>query len=78
MSDVRSGRIDDAVSAASELIGHLLEKGDVTPDQAHILVMAAARAAVTNVEEFEVAVSAARIAAELEARGAANGDDPAK
>jgi len=74
----RTERIDDAVSAAGELIGMLLERGDVTPAQAHVLVMAAARGAVQNVKAFEVRASATRIAAELEGQGARNDDDTAK
>ena len=60
----RADRIDDAVSAASELIGHLQDQGPVTPGQARLIVLAAVRAAVPGAETWEVRESAARIAAE--------------
>jgi len=69
----RAERIDDAVSRASELITALLDLGPVTPEQAKLIMMAAARAAVTNIEEFEVRDSAKRIAADLGAKDAAMG-----
>jgi len=59
--NVRIDRIDAALGAAGELISALMEKGPVTPDQAHLLVMAAVRAKVSNVEEFEVRERAALI-----------------
>jgi hypothetical protein len=74
-NNARTDRIDDAVSAASELIAALIDLGPVSPDQAKLIMMAAARAAVTNIEEFEVRDSAARIAGELEAEGGKRGDD---
>jgi hypothetical protein len=65
----RADRIDDAVSRASELIAALVDLGPVTPQQAKLIMVAAARAAVTNIEEFEVRDSAQRIAGELEGMG---------
>ena len=62
----RADRIDDAVARASELITALLDLGPVTPQQAKLIMVAAARAAVTNIEEFEVRDSAQRVAAEIE------------
>jgi hypothetical protein len=49
------------VFAGGELISALMEKGPVTTKQAHLLVMAAVRAKVSNVEEFEVRERAALI-----------------
>jgi hypothetical protein len=63
MSDPRTNRIDDAVSAAGELIGMLMTKGPVGPGQA---VEAVVRAAVPNFEGWELRDSANRIATELE------------
>jgi hypothetical protein len=65
----RTDRIDDAISAASELIAALMDLGPIAPAQAKLIMMAAARAAVTNIEEFEVRDSAVRIAGELEGMG---------
>ena len=65
----RADRIDNAVSAASELIAALMDFGPITPQQARLIMMAAARIAVTNIEEFEVRDSAQRIAGELEGVG---------
>ena len=65
----RADRIDDAVSAASELIAALMDLGPIAPAQAKLIMVAAARAAVTNIEEFEVRNSAQRIAGELEGMG---------
>ena len=65
----RADRIDNAVSAASELITALMDLAPVTPQQARLIMMAAARAVVTNIEEFEVRASAQRIAGELEGMG---------
>ena len=62
----RADRIDDAVARASELITALLDLGPVTPQQGKLIMVAAARAAVTNIEEFEVRDSAQRVAAEIE------------
>jgi hypothetical protein len=66
MTDARTDRIDDAVSAASQLVAALMDLGPVTPEQAKLIMVAAARAAVTNIEEFEVRDSATRVAAEIE------------
>ena len=68
-SNARTDRIDDAISAASELIAALMDVGPIAPAQARLIMMAAARAAVTNVEEFEVRDSAQRIAGEFKGRG---------
>jgi hypothetical protein len=65
----RTDRIDNAVSAASELIAALMDLGPVAPQQAKLIMIAAARAAVTNIEEFEVRNSAVRVAGELEGMG---------
>jgi hypothetical protein len=46
MSDARTSRIDDAVGAAGQLIGALLDKGPVSPVQARTIVEAVVRAAV--------------------------------
>jgi len=70
MSDLRATKIDDAVSAAGELIGMLLTKGPVGPGQARLIVEAAVRAAVPNFEGWELRDSARRIATELEGAGA--------
>jgi polyhydroxyalkanoate synthesis regulator phasin len=59
--NVRANRIDAAVSAAGELIGALLEKGPITPQQARTIVEATVRAAVPNFEDWEVRDSATRI-----------------
>jgi hypothetical protein len=68
-SKTRTDRIDNAVSAASELIAALMDLGPVAPQQAKLIIVAAARAAVTNIEEFEVRNSAVRVAGELEGMG---------
>jgi len=68
-SNARIDRIDDAISAASELIAALMDLGPIAPAQARLIMMAAARAAVTNVEEFEVRDSAQRIAGEFKGSG---------
>ena len=65
----RANRIDDAVSAASELIAALMDLGPIAPAQAKLIMVAAARSAVKNIEEFEVRDSAQRIAGELEGVG---------
>ena len=62
----RADRIDDAVARASELITALLDLGPVTPQQAKLIMVAAANAAVTNIKEFEVRDSAQRVATEIE------------
>jgi len=54
MSDARTERIDAALGSAGTLIAALMDCGPVTPQQAHLIVMAVARASVPNVEEFEV------------------------
>ena len=66
MSNARADKIDDAISAASELIAALMDLGPIAPAQAKLIMMAAARAAVTNIQEFEVRASAVRVAGELE------------
>ena len=63
--NVRTERIDAAVSAAGELVGSLLDLGPINPAQAKLIVEAAVRAAVPNYQNFEVRESAARIAAEV-------------
>ena len=65
-SNPRTDKIDDAIAAASELIAALMDLGPIAPAQAKLIMMAAARAAVTNIEEFEVRASATRVAAEIE------------
>jgi hypothetical protein len=70
----RADRIDNAVSAASELIAALIDLGPVTPQQAKLIMVAAANAAVTNIQEFEVRASAMRVAGELEREGERRGD----
>ena len=81
MTDPRTDKIDDAIAAASELIAALMDLGPIAPAQAKLIMMAAARAAVTNIEEFEVRASATRVAAEIEGErqkglGAGHGDHP--
>ena len=70
----RADQIDDAVARASELIAALVDLGPIAPSQAKLIMMAAARAAVTNIEEFEVRASAQRVAGELEAEGKRRGN----
>jgi polyhydroxyalkanoate synthesis regulator phasin len=65
-SNARTEKIDNAVSKAGELIGVLLKNGEVTPEQARVLVTAAVRASVPNFKEHEIRDSAQRIAGELE------------
>jgi hypothetical protein len=62
----RTEKIDDAVSAAGELISALQEKGPINSEQARVLVLAAARAVVPNFEEWEAHDSAIRVLADLE------------
>jgi hypothetical protein len=70
----RADRIDDAVSRASEVITALMDLGPIAPAQAKLIMMAAARAAVTNIQEFEVRDAAQRVAGELEREGERRGD----
>jgi hypothetical protein len=74
MTDRRTDKIDGAIAAASELIAALMDLGPIAPAQAKLIMMAAARAAVTNIEEFEVRDSAQRIAGELEKEGEHRGN----
>jgi hypothetical protein len=69
MADARTDRIDGAVAKASELIGLLMQEGQVTPRQARVIIEAAVRAAVGNAEGWEVRHSAQRVAADLEGGG---------
>jgi hypothetical protein len=66
MSNVRTDRIDNAVSAGAELLGFLSREGPITPGQARLVIEAAVRAVVPNARDWEVRESAARIATELE------------
>jgi hypothetical protein len=66
MTDARTDRIDNAVSAASELIGFLQDAGPVNSAQANLIIEAAVRASVANVEQWEIRDSAKRVAADLE------------
>ena len=68
----RTGRIDDAVSSAGELIGLLMTEGPVGPGQARLIIEAAVRAVVPNFEEWEIRDSAQRIVADLEGVGHGN------
>jgi hypothetical protein len=61
MSNTRADKIDAALGAAGELIGALMEVGPVNSKQAHLLVMAAVKAKVSNIEEHEVRERAALI-----------------
>jgi hypothetical protein len=70
----RADRIDDAIARASELIAALLDLGPVTPQQGKLIMMAAARAAVANIEEFEVRDAAQRVAGELKGEGERRGE----
>jgi hypothetical protein len=75
MSDARTDRIDDAVSAGAELLGFLSWQGPITPGQARLVIEAAVRAVVSNAEDWEVRDSAARIADELEIEGGKRGNN---
>ena len=75
MSDARTDRIDDAVSAGAELLGFLSRVGPITPGQARLVIEAAVRAVVPNAKDWEVRESATRIAEELEAEGGKRGHD---
>jgi hypothetical protein len=75
MSDARTNRIDDAVSAGFELLGFLSREGPITPSQARLLIEAAVRAVVPNAKDWEVRASAVRIADELEAEGGKRGNN---
>jgi hypothetical protein len=83
MADERTDRIDDAIAAAGELIAALIDLGPIAPAQAKLIMMAAARAAVANIEEHEVRDSATRVAAEIEGErqkwlGAEHGNHPTR
>jgi hypothetical protein len=69
LTNPRADRIDAAVASAGELIGTLMSKGPVNPEQAGLIVRAAVRAVVPNFEEFEIRDSANRIVAEVEKLG---------
>jgi hypothetical protein len=75
MSDARTDRIDDAVSAGVELLGFLSRQGPITPGQARLVIEAAVRAVVPNAKDWEVRESATRIADELEAEGGKRGNN---
>jgi hypothetical protein len=62
----REEKIERAVAGAGELISALQEHGPITPAQARLLVLAAGRAAVPNLESWEAFDAAQRIAKELE------------
>ena len=70
----RTGRIDGAISAASELIAHLQDAGPVNSAQARLLIEAAVRASVANAEQWEIVASAKRIAGELKGEGERRGN----
>jgi hypothetical protein len=69
----RRERIEDAVCKAGELIGALEEHGPITPEQTRILVHAVARAAVPNLEAWEVWQAATLISKELSDENLARG-----
>ena len=69
VDNIRARRIDDAVSAAGELIAALLDNGPVTPGQARTIVEATVTAAVPNFADWEIRDAALRIARELEGLG---------
>jgi hypothetical protein len=75
MTNARTNRIDDAVSAGAELLGFLSRQGPITPGQARLVIEAAVRAVVPNAEDWEVRDSATRIAEELEVEGGKRGND---
>jgi hypothetical protein len=62
----RSEKIDGAVCAAAELVGALLEHGSINSAQAGVIITAAVRAALPNVQLFEIRERAKVIAADLE------------
>lgn len=66
ITNIRTERIDAAVSAAGELISALSEKGPINSDQADLLVTASVRAIVPNAEDWEIHDGAVRILKELE------------
>lgn len=66
MTDTRADRIDNAVSAASELIGFLQDVGPVNGAQAKLIIEAAVRASVANVAEWEIRDSVKRVSKDLE------------
>lgn len=66
MTHTRADRIDNAVSAASELIGFLMDAGPINSAQAKLIIEAAVRASVANAEQWEIVASAKRVAADLE------------
>ena len=74
MSNARTDRIDNAVSAGAELLGFLSREGPITPAQARLVIEAAVRAVVPNAEDWEVRDSATRIAGELEREGGNRGN----
>jgi hypothetical protein len=62
----RNEKLERAVTSAGELISALQEHGPITPAQARVLVLAAARAAVPRLESWEAFDAAQRVAKELE------------
>jgi hypothetical protein len=69
----RREKIEDAVCRAGELISALEEHGPITPAQARLLVHAVARAAVPNLQGWEVWQAANLIAKELSDENLARG-----
>jgi hypothetical protein len=78
--NIREERIGQAVCAAAELVSALQAEGPVNPAQAVVLMLAAARAKVPNVEDFEVRDVARRVVKDLQRikRGGANDNNPTR
>jgi hypothetical protein len=62
---MRKEKIDGAICAAGNLIGTLLDHGPINPAQAGVIITAAVRAVVPNVEPFEIRERAKVIVAEM-------------
>jgi hypothetical protein len=65
MTNRRIERIDNAICAAGQLIGTLLEVGPLNSEQKGLIVQATVRAAVPNAELLEIRESVQRIVTDL-------------
>jgi len=70
MSDtnIRKKKIDQAICIGTELIAALMEFGPINSKQANLIIQAAVRAALPNVEFFEIAERVREIVVDFDLR----------
>ena len=66
MTNNRTDKIEAAVCDGAALVSALMEVGPLNSQQASLIIEAAVKAAVPNVEFFEICESARRIIVDLE------------